>query len=385
MQSALDAVLAEAAANGTAPGLVAMVAGPDGLRYQGAAGRRGVAGPAMTVDTVFRIASMTKAITSAAAMQMVEQGRIGLDDPVGALLPTVGAAQVLEGFDAKGDPVMRAPRSPVTLRHLLTHTSGYSYQPFNAQVARYHERVGLPPLFSTQKAALAGPLLFEPGTGWTYGVGIDWAGLIVEALSGQDLESYLQEHLLGPLGMGDTSFRLKPHMAGRLAAAHVRTPDGFVEAPLDFSPPGSDFDMGGGGLFSTAADYMRFMQMILNDGELDGRRVLQAGTVALMGRNAIGDVNVPVVKSDAPDLFAEADMLPGQIKKWGLSFLINTEEVAGGRAAGSLAWAGLLNSYYWIDPARRTAAVILMQFLPFYDARAVATLDAFEKAVYAPA
>jgi CubicO group peptidase (beta-lactamase class C family) len=383
MTGRIDAALGRALENKGAPGIIAMASRPDGTFWEGAVGRRAPGGPAMTVDTVCRIASMTKAVTAAAAMQLVEQGRIGLDQPMGEIVPALNGIRVLDGFDDSGAPIMRPPRRPITLRHLLTHTSGFTYDVFDARLANYCARTGTPSIFTLRLAALEAPLVFDPGEDFAYGIGIDWAGRIVETVSGQDLESYLQRHLLQPLAMADTSFRLRDHMADRLSAMHARTPDGgFVEIPFNLTPPDAEFDMGGGGLYSTAADYTRFMRMILNGGALDGQRVLKPETVRMMGENAIGALDVPAFRSDNPDLFVSADMLPGQKKKWGLSFLLNTEDVPGGRAAGSMMWAGLFNSYYWIDPRSGIAATILMQILPFYDAKAVAALEDFERAVY---
>jgi CubicO group peptidase (beta-lactamase class C family) len=383
MVGRIEAALSRALENKAAPGIIAMASRPDGTFYEGAVGHRAPGGAPMTVDTVCRIASMTKAVTAAAAMQLVEQGRIGLDQPMGEIAPTLNKVRVLEGFDESGAPITRVPRRPVTLRHLLTHTSGFSYDVFDAKLARYCERTSTPSIFTLRLAALEAPLMFDPGEGFAYGIGIDWAGRIVETVSGQDLETYLQQHLLQPLGMSDTSFRVQDHMADRLSGMHARTPDGgFVEIPFSLTPADAEFDMGGGGLYSTAADYTAFMRMILNGGALNGRRVLKPETVRMMGENAIGSLEVPAFRSDNPDLFVSADMLPGQVKKWGLSFLLNTEDVPGGRAAGAMMWAGLFNSYYWIDPASGVAATILMQLLPFYDTKAVAALEEFERAVY---
>jgi CubicO group peptidase (beta-lactamase class C family) len=385
--SKLDQVLAHAVETKASAAIVGMAADRNGIFYSGAAGTLAPGGttPAR-VDSVFRIASMTKAVTGAAAMQLVEQGRIGLDQPMGEIAPELNEVQVLEGFDANGKPITRAPKRPVTMRHLLTHTSGLSYDLFNKDVARYMETMGLPSIATCKLASLKAPLLFDPGTEWTYGIGIDWAGRIVELVSGQTLEAYMQENLFRPLGMKDTTFEPSPALDARMVAATTRTPDGgIVEIPFSPLPEGAEFHMGGGGLFSTAPDYLAFTRMMLNGGELDGKRVLKRETVKLMGENAIGEVEVPVMKSDNPALALTAEMFPGQIKRWGLSFLLNTEDVDGARAAWSLAWAGLHNTYYWIDPTSGVAAVLLMQLLPANDPKVIDALVAFEQAVYAEA
>jgi CubicO group peptidase (beta-lactamase class C family) len=337
----------------------------------------------MRLDAVFRIASMTKAITAAAAMQLVEQGKIGLEQPMREIAPEIGEAVVLLGFEADGTPRTRAPTRDVTLRHLLTHTSGYSYDLFNKHVGRYMAAKGLPSIATCRYDALRAPLVFDPGERWEYGIGIDWVGRIVELVGGLPLEAYFQRHLFGPLGMRDTSFLPRPDLRARLVAAAARGPDGRTSR-LDFEfPHDADFHMGGGGLYSTGPDYLRFTRMLLGGGTLDGVRVLGEETVALMGRNAIGDIAVPPFVSDNPAMALSAELFPGQIARWGLSFVLNTEDIAGCRRAGSLAWAGVHNTFFWIDPASGLTAVLLMQLLPANDPRVLRTLVAYEQALYA--
>ena len=338
----------------------------------------------MTLDSVFRIASMTKVVTGTAAMQLVEKGRIGLDQTMGDILPVVKDVKVLQGFNANGTPRLRDPRVPVTLRHLLTHTSGYGYDIFNPDLGRYIQVVGLPSILSRKNDALRVPLLFDPGTGWEYGIGIDLVGKVIETVTGQTLEAYFRQHIFEPLGMRDTSFLLSDDMARRLVGTHFRGPDG-KPAPISLeSPPEvADFYTGGAELFSTAPDYLAFTRMLLADGVLAGVRVLKEETVKLMARNAIGDLNVPMVRSSNPALALEVETFPGQVKKWGLSFLINTEDVEGFRAAGSLTWGGIHNTYFWIDLKRRMSAVAMMQILPIGDPHVLGTMIAFEQALYA--
>lgn len=380
----LNQHLLQAIADGAVPGIVALAADANGVLYSGAFGKAGPGDtPPMQIDTVFRIASMTKAITSAAAMQLVEQGRLRLDQAMKEIAPEIGEAKVLLGFNADGTPQLRAPKRDVTLRHLLTHTSGYSYDLFNADVGRYMAHAGLPSIATCQFGALKAPLVFDPGEAWQYGIGIDWAGRIVEIVSGLKLEDYLQQHLCGPLKMTDTSFVLRPDMQTRLVAAAARTPDGAINR-LDFEfPSDADFHMGGGGLYSTGPDYLRFTRMILNGGNLDGARVLQAETVKLMGQNAIGAIEVPPFVSDNPAMALSVDLFPGQVAKWGLSFVINTEDIPGCRAANSLAWAGVHNTFYWIDPTRQLTAVLMMQLLPANDPQVLKTLIGYEVDLYA--
>jgi methyl acetate hydrolase len=381
----IDRVLKEATDRGDVPGVVAMAATPDGRVYRGAFGRRALPeGPAMTADTVFWIASMTKAVTSTAAMQLVEQGRLALDQPIAPVLPELAAPQVLEGFDGEGKPRLRLARGPITLRQLITHTAGFVYAIWNSDIGRYIEQTGTPDIITCQNGALALPLVFDPGEKWDYGINIDWVGKAVECVSGQRLGEYFAEHLFAPLGMTDTAFKLTPGHRARLVAMHARGEDGNL-TPIPFEMAQEpEFEMGGGGLYSTAADYLAFARMFLNEGRAeDGRQVLQPQTVELMAKNAIGELTVQPLKTAMPASSNDAEFFPGMVKKWGLGFMISTAAVPGGRSAGSLAWAGLGNTYFWIDPAKRVAGVILMQLLPFADAKALALFDRFEKAVYA--
>jgi len=381
----IDRALAAAAERGDVPGVVAMAATREGPVYQGAFGRRALPdGAAMTADTVFWIASMTKAVTSTAAMQLVEQGRLALDEPIAAVLPELAAPQVLEGFDAAGEPKLRPARRPITLRHLLTHTSGFCYEIWNADIGRYLEKCGVPGIITCENAALALPLTFDPGEKWDYGIGIDWAGKAVERVSGQRLGDYFREHLFRPAGMNDTGFALTPERRARLGGMHARGEDGGLAAIPFEMPQAPEFEMGGGGLYSTAADYLAFTQLFLNEGCAgSGAQLLKPETVRLMARNAIGDLRVCLLKTAVPASSNDAEFFPGMVKKWGLGFMISTGPVPGGRRAGSLAWAGLGNTYFWIDPSAGVTGVILMQLLPFADPKALAVFADFEKALYA--
>lgn len=384
MKNKLDPILAAGIDNQAAPGVVAIAADRDGIIYEGAAG---VMGPennqAVGTDSVFRIASMTKAITGACVMQLVERGELDLDAPAKSVAPEIGEAVVLTGFDDKGTPQTRPPKGDVTLRHLLTHTSGYAYDMFNSQAGQYMEHAGLPSILTCKYESLRAPLIFDPGSNWEYGIGIDWAGRMVEIVSGKTLGEFFDENLGGPLGMGDTSFVLRDDMASRLVGAATRTPDGGI-APLDFEfEADGDFHMGGGGFYSTANDYMRFTRMLLGGGELDGVRVLNEATVKHMGENSIGDIEVPDLISDNPALALSGPIFPGQIARWGLSFALNTEDVPGGRGAWSLTWAGVHNTFYWVDAKNGIATVLMMQLLPANDPKVLEVLVGYEQALYA--
>jgi CubicO group peptidase (beta-lactamase class C family) len=372
--------LRQAAESGDIPGVVAAAATADGVFYEGGFGTRAIGGGApMTADTVVWIASMTKAVTGACAMRLVEQEKLSLDGDITAVLPELKKVQVLEGFDTDGQPKLRAPKRAITLRHLLTHTAGYTYDMWNPAIGRYTEVTGTPGIISCKNAALALPLAFDPGDKWEYGISIDWAGKAVEAASGQKLDRYMHDNIFTPLGMTDTGFKIGDAQRARLAKIHARTPDGLVATDTEI-PQDPEFHMGGGGLYSTVGDYLKFAQMILHGGTFNGATVLKPETVALMSRNAMGDLVCNAMKTAAPAFSNDVDFIDGM--KWGLSFLINPHPMPTGRSAGSLAWAGLANSYYWIDPVRKVAGVYATQVLPFYDAKAVAAFEAFETAVY---
>jgi methyl acetate hydrolase len=379
----IDSVLRRATDSGEVPGVVAMAATAEGPVYEGAFGKRALpAGPEMTTDSVFWIASMTKAITSTAAMMLVERGKLALDRPIAEVLPALAAPQVLEGFDAAGEPKLRPAKRPITLRHLITHTAGFGYDIWNTDLLRYEEKKGIPGIISCENLALTAPLTFDPGDRWDYGINIDWIGKAVEAVSGQKLGAFFQENLFEPLGMKDTAFKLTPACRARLVGMHARQADGSLQ-PMPFEiPQEPEFQMGGGGLYGTAGDYIAFQRLFLNGGRVNGRQLLQPETVEAMSQNQMGALNVRLLQTAIPPYSNDAEFFPGMVKKWGLGFMINTERVPGGRSAGSLAWAGLGNTYFWIDPEKRVAGVIMTQLVPFADAKVLDLFAKFENAVY---
>jgi methyl acetate hydrolase len=385
MQSSdrIDDSFRQAVAAGDVPGAVAMAASGEDVVYAGAFGMRDLAGGgAMTADTVFRIASMTKTLTAVAALQLVEQGRLALDAPVPDIDPALSAPRVLEGFDAAGAPILRPARRPITLRHLLTHTAGFSYEAWNANTLRYVAATGMPSTSTGKLAALRLPLAFDPGERWHYGINIEWVGRIVEAVSGLTLDAYLREHVTGPLGMADTGYVATPAQRTRLAGVHQRAADGTLAPQPPETPIIPEFWPGGGGLFSTAPDYLAFLRMLLNGGALDGARILRSETVALMARNHSGDLAAGILATTTPARSNDVDLFPGSQLRWGLASMINIEAGPHGRSAGTLTWGGIFNSYFWLDPARRIAGVIMMQILPFADARALALYGRFERGIY---
>jgi len=380
----IDQILRQKCEAKEIPGVVAMAATRNEVIYEGAFGKRDLSkDDPMTLDSVFWIASMTKAVTSAAGMQLVEQGKLSLDEPIGKVLPDLASPQVLEGFDAKGEPKLRPAKKPITLRHLMTHTAGFAYDMWNGDMVAYLEKTGTPGITTCQNAALKTPLMTDPGTRWEYGTNIDFVGKAVEAASGKRLDAYLRDHMFTPLGMNDTGFKISETMRKRLVGMHARGEDGTLAAipfELEQAP---EFHMGGGGLYGTAGDYIKFTQMILNKGRGNGNQLLKPETVALMGQNNIGDLTMGKMTTAIGWATNDVDLYPDIVKKWGLSFLINTAKTPEGRSAGSLAWAGLANTYFWIDPARNVAGVILMQLLPFADNKCLEAFAGFEHGVYA--
>ncbi len=384
LTSAADAVLARVASGPLrAPGVAAMATDRNGLLYEGAAGLRRIDAEApFATDTVCAIYSTTKAVAATAALQLVEEGRLDLDAPAKTYLPELGALQVLEGFDAAGAPRLRPPRRDVTTRMLLLHTSGFGYPTFNEAYLRLVRECGWPEVATATRAAFRLPLLFDPGEGWEYGVGLDWAGMVVEAVAGARLGAVLAERVFAPCGMTSTAFTPTPDMLERRASLHQRRPDGSLK-PLDVAPlENPEVHMGGGGLYGTAADYIRFIRMWLNDGMGDEGRVLRPETVAMAARNGLGDQRIRALPAVIPSLTREAEFFPGLPKSWGLSFMINDAPAPTGRPAGALAWAGLANLYYWIDRENGVGGFWATQLFPFFDPTALQGFLDFESAVY---
>jgi len=342
--------------------------------YEGAFGFRDMATASlMSSDTVFRIASMVKLLTSVAALQLVERGKLKLDEPAGQIDPMLGSAQVLAGFDAKGIPQLRPAQRPITLRHLLTHTAGFSYPLWDPNVVRYLKIARGHPALPRK------PLMFEPGSKWAYGGSLDRVGRMVEIAAGQSLDRYFSDHITGPLAMNDTGFSLNEQQRARQARLHIREANGKL-VPQPFEKPDAPMALsGGGGIYSTAPDYLALLQALLNGGSLRGTSILRPDTVALMSENQIGELKAGILKTTNPALSNDVDFFPGVQLRWGLGHMINLDPVPGGRMAGSLTWAGLFNTFYWIDPAMRIAGVIMMQILPFADRHALKAYREFER------
>lgn len=378
----IDSRFRTAVSAGEIPGVVALAAGESGVFYEGVFGwRRLGTGQPMTRDTVFRIASMVKVITSVAALQLVEQGEWSLDEPVPDIEPALGAPQVLEGFNAAGRPELRPAKRPISLRQLLTHTAGFTYRLWDAKAVRYSEAIEHLPR-PERSGAPRNPLMFDPGERWQYGPNIDWVGRIVELISGMPLEIYFRKHIFDPLGMRDTAFVISASQRLREASVHRRKSDGsLLPQPIEKQTPQQTF-FGGGGIYSTAPDYLTLVRMLMHGGSLDGVQILRPETVSLMQENQIGEIDVGVLRTTQPALSNDVDLFPDVTCKWGFGHMINMQAVANGRSAGSLTWGGLFNTYYWIDPTKRIASVFMTQVLPFADVRALRIYRQFERGIY---
>ncbi|MCH5643279.1 beta-lactamase family protein [Gordonia sp. ABSL49_1] len=386
VEDAASAVIAAASA-GTdrVPGVVAGVTTDRETIVLESSGRRALdEDTPMTTDTVFAIFSTTKAITGTAALQLVERGQLDLDAPAREYEPRLGEVSVIDGFDDAGQPRLRAPKSEITTRQLLTHTAGFGYDFFNETYNRLATEHGQPSIVTSSMASLRSPLLFDPGTEWEYGSNIDWAGLVIEAIAGQRLGEVVTENILDPLGMTDTSFTRNDDMRSRTATMHHRNADGSLTPDHGFAlPDDPEVHMGGHGLYSTVGDYLTFIRMWLNDGRADsGAQILRPDTVADAGRNHLGELKVKMLPGVIPALSNDAEFFPGMPKSWALTFMINDEDAPTGRPAGALAWAGLANLYYWIDRQNKIGGYWATQIFPFADAASVGGYLDFETAVY---
>ncbi|MFQ6398710.1 serine hydrolase domain-containing protein [Nocardia sp. KC 131] len=365
------------------PGVVAMVTDRRETLFEGAVGVRSMAdNQPMTSDTVFAMFSTTKAITGTTVLQCVEEGLLDLDAPAREYVPELGDIQVITGFGADGAPLLRAPKREITTRMLMLHTAGFGYEFFDETYSRLAVEHGQPSIITASLAALTTPLLFDPGEKWQYGSNIDWAGRVVEAIRGKRLGEVMTERVFIPLGMHDTSFTLNASMTDRLASIHQRQADDQL-LPLDLVLPQTpEIDMGGHGLYSTVGDYLKFLRMWLNDGDAPGGRVLRKATVDAAVLNGLNGQVVTRLPGVIATLSNDAEFFPGQRKSWAYTFMVNDEEAPTGRPAGSLGWAGLANSYFWIDRRNGIAGYWATQILPFVDPVSFAGYLNFETTVY---
>jgi methyl acetate hydrolase len=382
MTSSIDALLQNAVNSGAVPNAVGIAADREGVIYEGAAGPR-VAGtdePA-TADTHFRIMSMTKMVATAAALQQVERGTLDLDAPVDTYCPDFADVQVLEGFD--GDmPRTRPAASRATVQQLITHTTGLTYWFWNADLVRWEEATGTPNVLSGSNVIFTAPMVADPGTKFEYGINADWLGKVVEAASGQKLDVYIEEHITGPLGMDQTTFIMNAEQRANSSPVHLKGDDGsWAPSDIDLNQ-NPDYFAGGHGLHSTPRDYLKFQRMLLGGGGLGDVRILAEATVDAAFTNQIGDLDFPAsIPTGDPATTFGFSVGPGW--KGGHGLLLNTEQQPGMRAAGSGAWAGLLNTHFWVDRTSGITGALYTQFLPFVPQEALGVYADFEKAVYA--
>jgi len=386
LRSACDGVLQSVVTGkDRVPGVVAMITDRSANIYEGAAGERMLdGGQPMTADTVFAIFSTTKAITGTAILQCVEEGKLDLDAPAKSYVPDIGKLEVLEGFDASGKPKLRAPKREITTRMLMLHTAGLGYDFFNASYFRLAQEHGQLSVITCSKASLMTPLLFEPGDKWEYGSNLDWCGQIVESIRGKRLGEVMKERIFTPLGMEDIAFSLTPSMRSRLAVIHQRGADGSLTPLPDMQlPPDPEIHMGGHGLYASIGEYMKFIRMWLNDGAGPHGRVLKQETVAAAVRNGLeGNQTVVMLPGVIAELSNDAEFFPGLKKSWCYTFMLNDEDAPTGRPAGSLGWAGLANTFYWIDRKNGFGGYWATQILPFGDPTSFVGYMNFETAAY---
>ena len=375
-------ILHKAVSDGFLPGVVAGAAKASGILYADAFGMLDSTRQ-LGVESIFRIYSMTKAITSVAAMQMVEEGLIGLEEPVEQYLPEIGNLKILAGINRQAQTlILEQPTGEITLRHLLTHTSGFGSELFDPLLGE-GVRLGLiPSVFDESRDFLMAPLRFEPGTSWMYGIGTDWLGLLIEKIRAKNLDQVFRERIFAPLDMQDTHFDLPDEKIDRLMLPRHRQADGtFALREARVQKP--VFLSGSGGLFSTVPDYLRFIRALLREGELDGKRILRRETVRSMGVNHLSDMGTEVAESFNAFIAGSKHANFVRADGFGLGFQLHTKVSSGGRAAGSMSWAGILNTYFWIDPCSDICGVLMTQISPPVDPKVLRTLAAFERSIYA--
>lgn len=382
LKYALDKILTQAVQKKVIPGIVAAVANEEGIIYEGAVGKRGLTmSEDMSMDTVFGLRSMTKLPSSIAVMQLIEQGKLCLDDSVEDKLPFPNNRKIFEGFDKQGVPVFRVPENHITLRMLLNHTSGFAFPGYNQKMKEYSIAYQIPSITSGRFAAIDVPLMYEPGTVWEYGPGIEWVGQLIEKTSKQSLREYFREHIFLPLGMNNTEFVLNRDMMDNLAEWHVRNKNGDVTHLDHIQCQNPEIYAASSGLYATAKDYIILLQAMMNDGEYQGTRILKEETVNMMRMNQIGTKVISPLKS-TDVMCTDMEFLPGIEKKWGLADMINMEELQNGRSAGSQFWCGGGNTYYWIDPMKKITGVFMTQIYPFVDYPVYSVFENFEATVY---
>ena len=379
---AIDKVLRDAVDSGAVPHVAAIAAARDGVIYQGAAGPReaGQSDP-VSVDTLFRIMSMTKTPCAVAALQQMEQGHLDLDAPVVEYVPEFAKVQVLTGFD--GDtPILRPPARQATVKNLITHTAGFGYWFLSEQLVRWEKITGVPNVVAGSAASLTAPMLADPGEAFIYGINYDWLGRVVEAVTGVGLDVAIKQGITGPLGMDQTTFLMNDDQRPNSTPVHVKGEDGTWVSIGEVLNQEPDYWAGGHGLYGPPSDYIKFERALLRGGELDGTQILRPDTVDVAFTNQIGELDFPAELPTA-DPAAACTFLAGPGFKWGYGLLLNTADIPGMRRAWSGAWAGLCNTQFWVDRTAGVCGSIYSNFLPFVTPEAVKLYNDFERSVYA--
>ena len=372
--TALSTFLKGATDRGDVPGVVVAVVDKNGVLYNEAFGQSStLSKKAMTKDTIFNMASMTKPVTSIAIMMLVDEGKLKIDDDVAKYLPKYKSPLVISKFnEADASYETRPAKRPITIRHLLTHTSGIGYGFSSPTLTKI--------MAKTKQTELDLPLLFDPGESWAYGASTRVLGHVVEAISGQKIDVFLQSRILGPLGMNDTSYLVPTTKYSRVVAVNARGTDGkFEERPMPATLPATV--QGDGGLYGTASDYGLFLRMLLNRGTLNGKRILSEASVKTIFENQMGNVVVQPQESANQSLSRNFPLGAGK-DRWGLGFQLAAEKQANRRTPGSGTWAGIFNTHFFIDPSREIGVIVMMQTLPFYDDASMKVYAGVEEAVY---
>ncbi len=383
VKSSVDAVLEQAVASRAVPNVVAVAADRDGVIYEGAAGPRVAGQPGeVDADTQFRIMSMTKIVATVAALQLMEQGKLDLDAPIEEYCPEFAQVQVLERID--GDkPVLRPPASKATVKQLITHTTGLAYWFWNADIVKWEKATETPNVLSGSRVIFTAPLVADPGTRFVYGINTDWLGEVVQAAGGKKLDESIKTGITDPLGMNETAFTMSDQVRAGAVPVHLQGEDGkwaASEIELNWAP---EYWAGGHGLRSTPHDYLKFQRALLGNGTSpDGVKILESATVDAAFSNQIGELDFPsVIETGDPASSHTFSVGPGY--KWGYGLLLNAEDVPGRRRAWSGAWAGLLNTHFWVDRTTGITGAIYTQFLPFVTPEAAKMYGDFETQLYA--
>jgi methyl acetate hydrolase len=380
--TAVDTMLERACEQRAVPGVVAVIADSDDIAFERAYGSANIEQDvALQPDAIFRIASLTKAVVAIAVLQLVERRQLDLDTPVGDIIPAFDEVQVLEGFD--GDmPRLRAPRRRATVRNLMTHTSGVTYDAFQEDLLRYGAVTGVPMPSSGLKASFASPMVVDPGEKFTYGMSTDWTGQVLEALTSQPLDEIVRDRVTGPLGLDDIAFTLNAEQTRRKAPVHLRQEDGSFKV-IEFEwPPDPEFHSAGHGLYATASEYMAVQQLLMRGGELRGVRLLEPETIAMMTSDELIKQGIRMERLHSARPEFSYDLVPRPNVSWGLDIEITTADAPGLRPAGSFGWCGTFNNFYWIDPRNGIAAGLHMSYLPLFDPAAMDLYEQFERAIY---